>query len=275
MRRFLCPRLGSIAIATTVVVWLFLGTTAWTAEPSPAAAEAAKPADAAKPAAEPSKPAAEAPAAAPAASQPRKEAAKDSSEAKSVKIRFSFRFQPWKDVLDWFARKADLSLMADVAPSGTFNYTDDREYSPAEAIDLLNKVLFTKGFMLVRSGRMLMLISTEDPIPLNLISPVPLAELDKHGESEMVCVLFNLEQLKPEEAETEVKKLLGPQGSVLSLVKSRRSSSPARRDGCGWRATCCRGSKGRWTAAAAPLPARPNCRSIPSRDQIRNRCSRL
>ena len=30
---------------------------------------------------------------------------------KAEKLRFQFRFQPWKDVLDWFAQQADLSLV--------------------------------------------------------------------------------------------------------------------------------------------------------------------
>ena len=37
-------------------------------------------------------------------------------------------------------------------PKGTFNYTDDRQYTPAQAIDLLNNVLATKGYLLVRRG---------------------------------------------------------------------------------------------------------------------------
>jgi type II secretory pathway component GspD/PulD (secretin) len=143
--------------------------------------------------------------------------------SKSRKLRFQFRFQPWKDVLDWFARQADLSLVvSETVPTGTFNYSDDREYTPAEAIDLLNSVLLTKGFMLVRRGRMLQLFNTEDGIPDNAVSDVPLDTLDSKGEFEIVSVLFDLDKLKPEEAEAEVRKLLGPQGKVVTLGKSRQ-----------------------------------------------------
>ncbi len=138
------------------------------------------------------------------------------------KLRFQFRFQPWKDVLDWFAREADLSLVMDAPPQGTFNYSDSREYTPAEAIDLLNSVLLTKGYTLIRRDRMLMLINLEDGIPANLVSTVPLTALDSKGEFELVSVLFNLDKLKPEEAELEIRKLLGPQGSVVALTKSRQ-----------------------------------------------------
>ena len=37
---------------------------------------------------------------------------------KVEKLRFQFRFQPWKDVLDWFAQQADLSLVIGCAALG-------------------------------------------------------------------------------------------------------------------------------------------------------------
>ena len=46
--------------------------------------------------------------------QPAEPAAK-----KPGKLRFNFRFQPWEDVLDWFARQADLSLVLDARHSQT------------------------------------------------------------------------------------------------------------------------------------------------------------
>ena len=137
-------------------------------------------------------------------------------------LRFQFRYEPWKDVLDWFAQNADLSLVMDAPPQGTFNYTDDREYTPAEALDILNSVLMTKGYMLIRHGRMLMLVNLEDGIPANLVPTVPVESLDTRGEFDLVSVLFDLNQLKPEEAEAEVKKLLGPEGTVVALGRSRQ-----------------------------------------------------
>ena len=148
-----------------------------------------------------------------------------SPKKKVDKLRFQFRFQPWKEVLDWFAQQADLSLVIpETLPSGTFNYTDTREYTPAEAIDLLNKVLLTKNFYLVRNDRMLMVVNLDDPIPKNLISTVPVDALDSKGESELVNVQFTLTKIRPEDVELEVRKLLGPQGSVDTLAKSQQLS---------------------------------------------------
>jgi type II secretory pathway component GspD/PulD (secretin) len=186
-----------------------------TASPSSAASQAAMSPAATTPAA-PVQAAAAQPAAAPPVTAPAIIPGKD------AKLRFSFRFQPWKDVLDWFAQQAGLSLVMDAPPVGTFNYTDDREYTPAEAIDLLNSVLLTKGYTLVRRERMLMLINLQDGIPPNLVPMTTLDDLDKRGEFELVSVLFNVDRLSPEEAEAEVKKLLGPQGAVVVLASARQ-----------------------------------------------------
>ncbi len=140
----------------------------------------------------------------------------------SDKVRFNFRYAAWKDVLDWFAQQAGCSLVMDAPPPGTLNYSDDREYSPAEAIDLLNGILQTKGFTLIRRDRMLMLINLANEIPANLISPISLDELDNRGKYEIVRVVFNLEKMTPDEAKQEVEKLLGPQGSVITLPRSRQ-----------------------------------------------------
>lgn len=137
-------------------------------------------------------------------------------------MKFSFRYQPWGDVLDWFAEQADLSLVMDAPPPGTFNYTDGKPYTPTEAIDLLNSILLTKGYTLVRREKMLIVVNLEDGIPPNLVATVSMDDLDKRGEYELVSVLFNLKKMTAEEAEAEVTKLIGPQGAVVPLVQSRQ-----------------------------------------------------
>ena len=138
------------------------------------------------------------------------------------KLRFSFRYAPWKDVLDWFATEAGYSLSLEAPPTGTFNYTDNRLYTPAESIDLLNSVLLVKGYTLIRRDRMLMLINLQDEIPPNLVSNIPLEELDERGEFELLSTTFQLARMTPEEAEEEVSKLIGPQGKVIVFSKARQ-----------------------------------------------------
>ena len=138
------------------------------------------------------------------------------------KVTFSFRYQPWQEVLDWFAEKAGLSLLMETPPTGTFNFTDSRSYTPAEALDVLNGVLLTKGFTLVRHGHMLVVVNLEDGIPPNLVPDVALAELDSRGEYELIRVLFPVWNMSPEQAAAEVQPLLGPQGKVIILPQARQ-----------------------------------------------------
>ncbi|MCA9239629.1 MAG: hypothetical protein KDA37_05495, partial [Planctomycetales bacterium] len=135
-------------------------------------------------------------------------------------LSFNFRFQPWEDVLEWFADKSDLSLILDAPPSGTFNYRDNRQYTVGQAMDVLNNVLQTKGFTLVRKGRMLLLVNLEDELPPNLVSDVPLEELDQHGEHELVRVLFRVRSMLPEDLAEELERLIGPQGKIIVLSKA-------------------------------------------------------
>ena len=139
-------------------------------------------------------------------------------------IRFSFRFAPWGDVIEWFADQSDLSLLMDAPPQGTFNYSDPREYTPAQAIDLLNSVLLTKGYTLVRREQMLMVINLEDGIPPNLITDVPVDKLDTLGEYELSRCIFTLQAVDAESAAEEIRRLVGPQGKVDVLVSSNQIS---------------------------------------------------
>ena len=138
------------------------------------------------------------------------------------KLQFSFRYAPWQDVLDWFATQAGLSLHSDTTPPGTFNYTDSRRYTPSEAIDVINSILLTKGFTLIRREKALILINLEDGIPPNLVQRIAEHELDNRGEFELVSCLFAIDILTPEEAETEILKLLGPQGAMIVLPKAKQ-----------------------------------------------------
>ena len=142
--------------------------------------------------------------------------------AATARLRFNFRFQPWSEVLNWFADRAGYSLVLDVAPTGTFNYSDAREYSPAEAIDLLNSVLMTKGYTLVLRDRMLLLVNLEDPIPPSLVSEVPAEQLEGRGVFELLSTRFQLKNLSVDEAQDEIEELLGPQGSMIPLPKARQ-----------------------------------------------------
>ncbi len=141
---------------------------------------------------------------------------------KDVKLRFNFRFQPWEDVLDWLAEQADLSLQSTLVPEGTFNYSDTHEYTPTEAIDLINGVLLTQGYTLVRRGRLLTVINLEDEVPDVLVEFVPVEKLDGRGEFELIKTVFHLAKMDPTDAEQEIQQLLGPGRKMIVMPKSRQ-----------------------------------------------------
>jgi hypothetical protein len=127
-------------------------------------------------------------------------------------------------VLEWLAREADLSLVTDTWPKGTFNFSDSREYTVDEAIDLGNGLLLIKGYTLVRRDRMLMLIEVDVSGALDAIPASPLDTLDKKGDYEFVRVLFHLGKANPKAMDAiaeEVHKLLGPNGFMNLMPLTR------------------------------------------------------
>jgi hypothetical protein len=79
-----------------------------------------------------------------------------------VIVKFDFAFKPWREVVESLAKQMDLFVETQSLPPGTFNYRDDREYTPTQAIELLDSVLRTKGYTIARRDRKLV-VSTLGP----------------------------------------------------------------------------------------------------------------
>ncbi len=147
---------------------------------------------------------------------------KDGEKKKLSKLSFNFRFAPWVDVLKLFADASGLTLDLNDVPTGSFNYYDEREYTPAEALDVLNGYLIQKGYILVRRDEFLVVINIDDGIPPNLVPTVPLAEMPSRGRNELMTVIVPIEGMTPHDAADEVKELLGPQGKVVALNRANK-----------------------------------------------------
>ena len=143
--------------------------------------------------------------------------------AEDVRLRLDFSYTPWKDVLEWLATQAGLSVVGDNLPSGTCNYRDTQSYTVSQTIDVLNSILSTRGFILLCKERMLVVWDLEDgAIPSDIPILVNPEELSQHGEYELMTCIFALSKVTPEEIESDIRKLLGPAGSVQVLPKARR-----------------------------------------------------
>ena len=134
------------------------------------------------------------------------------------KLRFNFRQQKWPDVLDWFARQGELSLVMDTSPPGLFTYNDTKEYTPVEAIDLLNSVLLSKGFTLMRREKMLIVVDTSQGIPFEMAARVSVEELASRGRFEIVTVEFPLGGRPIETCLAAVRELIGTHGRATPLT---------------------------------------------------------
>ena len=139
-----------------------------------------------------------------------------------VAIQFTFREQPWLEVLEWFTEQADMSLVVQQAPEGQFTYSDTRNYTPTEALDLLNGVLSARGFTLIRRGRTLVCANLSEGLPANLIARVEPDQLDKYGQYEIVEVMFPLGKRPPQNVTEEVRPLLGPHGTAQPLNQTKQ-----------------------------------------------------
>lgn len=137
-----------------------------------------------------------------------------------VKLMFQFREIKWDDVLNWFAGQQDLTLVMDRTPPGTFTYSDARSYSPTEGIDLLNSVLMTRNFALVRREKMLVVMELSDSIPLELLPRVTLEQLPERGRFELVSVMFPLAGRPIDAVLQEVKPYLSSYGRAIPLAQS-------------------------------------------------------
>ena len=149
-------------------------------------------------------------------------------DASSRDLMLNFTETPWEAVLKWICGKAELTLMSNTYPNGTFTYTDAyRKYSVAEALDVMNGVLLKDSYSLIRKGRGLMILDLAGTNPDNtdlvkqyvremaqLVLP---EELEQRGEFEICKCLFFLGRLSADEAKKVVDDLLGPQGSVLAF----------------------------------------------------------
>ncbi len=136
------------------------------------------------------------------------------------KLMFQFREMKWEDVLNWFAEQQELTLVMDRTPGGTFTYSDTRSYSANEGIDLLNSVLMTRGFTLVRREKMLVVMELGDSIPLELLPRVPLEKLSERGRFELVSVVFPLAGRPIDAVLGEVKPYLSGTGRAIPLAQS-------------------------------------------------------
>lgn len=134
------------------------------------------------------------------------------------KMSFNFQAAPWSQVLRDFARRAGLTLEMKDTPPGTFTYFDRSEYTPREALDVLNGPLLRIGYVLVQKNEFLICANIDKGPPPNLIPYITSGQLAEHGDNELLTVVFSVKGVENiETLAKQVQEMLGPQGKAVGV----------------------------------------------------------
>ena len=77
-------------------------------------------------------------------------------------IRLNFQNASLADVLSYLSSAAGFIILQEAPVSGTVNVVSAQPVTPDEAVDLLNAVLVEKGYVAIRSGRILKIVNRQD-----------------------------------------------------------------------------------------------------------------
>ena len=128
----------------------------------------------------------------------------------SMKIRFNFVDEEWKDVIEWFAEEAGFGVFYGPTgpPPGTFTYFDSIERDVVGALDFLNSYLavLSPPHVLVRNGTQLVLVNESGTFPPHLIKRVTENELAELGEFEVVSCEFDLGKLNGDVMASQIRE---------------------------------------------------------------------
>ena len=139
------------------------------------------------------------------------------------KYTFEMRAVSWADVFEWYSKESGLAEIATTGPKGTFTFVapPGAKYTLAEITDIINEVLTTQKFILIRREVTFLLHPADEKIDPTLIPRVGLADLAARGKTELVEVLLDYPRgHDAKESADEIRKMLSPFGTV-TVVRGR------------------------------------------------------
>ncbi|MEZ6071586.1 MAG: secretin N-terminal domain-containing protein [Pirellulales bacterium] len=86
---------------------------------------------------------------------------------------------------------------------------------------MINSVLLSRGYTLLRSGEILMVVKL-DGLDVSLVPRVSVDELDERGTYEIVKTFFDLNRLRADAVSEELKPLMSPHGKVTPMKTTNR-----------------------------------------------------
>jgi hypothetical protein len=81
------------------------------------------------------------------------------------KVSFNINGQPWEAVLRWLADASALSLDWQELPGDPLDLITTREYTMQEARDLINLHLISRGFTMIVTGEVMLIVKVKELKP--------------------------------------------------------------------------------------------------------------
>ena len=139
----------------------------------------------------------------------------------SGKVKFNLKGQPWGDVLEWLAEASHKSLDWQELPPDYLNLVTQQSYSIDDARGLLNRHLLARGFTMLLHGETISVVNVAKINP-GMVPRVEPAELERLPDHDYVKTSFSLDWLLSDQAETELKPMLSPNGKLTHLTATNR-----------------------------------------------------
>ena len=147
----------------------------------------------------------------------------DARPDENQRVTFNFYGQTWPDVLQWLATISECSLDWQQLPNDYVNFATERSYSLEETRNVFNRMLFERGFTLVRNGSMLMVMKIESLDPSVLRRVADESELLDLPAHDFVKITFPLPtQLKANQAAEDVKPIASKHAKIQPLMATNR-----------------------------------------------------
>jgi type II secretory pathway component GspD/PulD (secretin) len=143
---------------------------------------------------------------------------------KEKTYEFDFGDKSWKEIIDWYVDVVNVPFVGSMKPKGKPRFIapkGKRKYTREEITDLLSELFLVEGYNFIVRSMSCTLIPVDEPIQ-DKPGTVALDDLKKMNKTAFVAVILPLTTLKAKELSPEVKKLLGPSGTVVAYEKANK-----------------------------------------------------
>lgn len=137
------------------------------------------------------------------------------------RVAFSFRNQPWGDLVKWLSDISDMPLDWQELPGDRVNIVSPGRYTVVETRDLFNRHLLSRGYTLLELDGGLVVAKTAGINPA-MVPRVSEAELSDLPNYTFVRTLVDVGWLSAEKLSEELKPMVSTNGRLTALTSTNR-----------------------------------------------------